>query len=326
MFQPNSNNKTLWISEGDVSGISYEILEKSKNKILDFSNTHKVFLVQTQNRFKLNFAQTIQYEDLKEFSNLKNGFYQISILNSNTKFNSLKLGKPSTLSGKLSYESFRSAVEFQKTYGGNLLTLPLSKEFVLKSGINSKFRGHTEELEKFYKTKTVMLMYSKELAVIPLTTHIPLKEVSKRTKKVELEFIIQTILNSKIFPNLKIGVCGLNPHCGEGGKIGKEEIEWMTRKIKALKKKYPVSNLISADSIFTKEIRKSFSVILAWYHDQGLIPFKAIAGKKGINVTLGLPFFRVSPDHGPAFDIAQKGNASPESLESCFQFLEQVNA
>ncbi len=318
------NPKNLWISEGDVTGISYEILEKVKKEILGFANTSLVFLIQTQNKFQLDFAHTLQQKDLKEISHLKSGFYQVCFANSKTKFSSLKLGRPSPLSGQCSYESFLKAVEHQKIYGGNILTLPLSKEFVIKSG-NKKFQGHTEELEKLYKTKTIMLMYSHELSVIPLTTHIPLKQVPTKAKKVDLEFVLKTLTHTKIFPKPQIGICGLNPHCGEGGKIALEEKDWMEKKIKELKKNYPIHDMISADSIFTKEIRKKFQVILAWYHDQGLIPFKAIAGKQGINVTLGLSFFRVSPDHGPAFDIAGKGIASSESLKTCLDFLRLIN-
>jgi len=305
--------KILWVTEGDVTGISLEILEKSKKEILALSNKRPIVLVQSQNVLSPSFGEKINLQDLKfidkGFFIYRNNFLKIS------QEKKLLVGKPSKYSGGCAYHSLVSASLLQKKLGGDMLTLPLSKEWVIRFGMSS-FIGHTEELSKLYNQKTFMLMYSQDLKVIPLTTHIPLNSVSSYIKNIDFLALFSAIKCSSLFKNPKIGVCGLNPHCGEGGKIGSEEKNYIIPLMKKWQKKgMNVSLPISADSIFTSEIKKNFDLILCWYHDQALIPFKALAGKKGVNVTLGLPFLRVSPDHGTAFDIAGKGIADPTSLK-----------
>ncbi|RHX80596.1 4-hydroxythreonine-4-phosphate dehydrogenase [Leptospira yasudae] len=231
---------------------------------------------------------------------------------------SLKFGKPSSLSGKSALGSLSLAVEFQKIGGGDLITLPLSKEWVIASGA-SAFRGHTEFLAEEYNTKTYMLMSGKDLQVLPLTTHVPLVRVPEFLKGIDLPSLADSILScDRIDRNKPVAFLGLNPHAGEGGKVGKEEAEILEPMIAFLKKKgLKVEGPLSADSMFGESARKKFGLHLACYHDQGLIPFKMWEGKKGVNLTLGLPFIRVSPDHGTAFDIAGKGLADSASFVEC---------
>ncbi|TGM00997.1 4-hydroxythreonine-4-phosphate dehydrogenase [Leptospira barantonii] len=230
----------------------------------------------------------------------------------------LKFGKPSVLSGKSALASLALAVQFQKEGGGDLITLPLSKEWVIASGA-STFRGHTEFLAEEYKTKTFMLMSGKDLQVLPLTTHVPLVRVPEFLKEIDLASLADSILScEKIDRKKPVAFLGLNPHAGEGGKVGKEEAEILEPMISFLKKKgLKVEGPLSADSMFGDSARKKFGLHLACYHDQGLIPFKMWEGKNGVNLTLGLPFIRVSPDHGTAFDIAGKGLADPASFVEC---------
>jgi 4-hydroxythreonine-4-phosphate dehydrogenase len=309
----------IWITEGDVTGISIEILEKAKNQVLSHSLKRPIILVQTQSMITPSFGLNIPLTDIPD---LKKGFYvyQHNVL-TKPQAKKLKFGKPSEFSGECAYLSLVSAAMLQKDLGGDILTLPLSKEWVIRSGAK-RFIGHTEELQRIYGTKTFMLMYSKDLKVIPLTTHVPLQTVPQLIKKVDYASLFLAIQNSKLLKNPKIGVCGFNPHAGEGGKVGKEEQDFIIPLIKKFRKQgVNLSDPIPADSMFTTEARKQFDIILSWYHDQGLIPFKSLIGKKGVNVTLGLPFLRVSPDHGTAFDIAGKGLASPDSLIECLKIL-----
>ncbi len=133
--------------------------------------------------------------------------------------------------------------------------------------------------------------------------------------------MFSAIADSKLFPDPRIGFCGINPHAGEGGKIGKEDLEILSPIIKKFNnEKQKLFGPFPADSVFTEEWKNRFSLIFACYHDQGLIPFKALVGKSGVNLTIGLPFIRVSPDHGPAFEIAGKNIANPESFLSCLKF------
>jgi 4-hydroxythreonine-4-phosphate dehydrogenase len=234
------------------------------------------------------------------------------------------LGKPSIHSGKASYHSLKESIQLQKLFDANLITLPLSKEWVIKSGIKN-FTGHTEELARSYKKNTFMLMYGKEFSVIPLTTHIPLQKVSKELRKIKWKFLFDSILKSKLYKQPKIALCGLNPHAGENGKVGREEVEILKPILKKYTSKlYTFTGPYSADTIFCEGIREKFDIILSCYHDQGLIPFKSIIAEKGINLTLGLDFIRVSPDHGTAFDIAGKNLASEQSLKECISLLAKL--
>lgn len=232
----------------------------------------------------------------------------------------LKLGKPSFESGMVAFQSFQRAMELQKATKADLLTLPLSKEWVKKAGYTD-FRGHTESLADFFARETFMMMTGPRWKVVPLTTHVPLKDVVTELKRFPWESFARALESSKFSKKKKIGFLGLNPHAGEGGKIGGEEIEILKPAMEFLSLRgWKVEGPLSADSAFLPGTPK-VDLILACYHDQGLIPFKLLEGKKGINRTLGLDFRRVSPDHGTAFGIAGKGIADPTSVLSCLEIL-----
>lgn len=303
----------ILISEGDPSGISYEILDKSYLVLKKISKKKQIILISSQNQIKPK-----QFKEYKKFEFQNSAgiyFYQKNLIK-----NKFLISKPSIYSGKISYNSLMTTIELQKKIGGNLITLPLSKEWVIRSGVKN-FSGHTETLANEYNKKTFMLMYSNTLKVLTLTTHVPLVEVPKYLKKFDTNEFIQAVKKLDL-KNKKIGLCGFNPHAGENGKIGSEEKEILFPFINKLKKAgFDISDPISADSLFIPEISSKFGMILACYHDQGLIPFKSLVGKKGVNMTLGLDFIRVSPDHGPAFDIAGKNLASAESFVECLKVI-----
>jgi 4-hydroxythreonine-4-phosphate dehydrogenase len=316
-----SHLNPLWISEGDPTGISYELLEKSYENLLQLSQNRSIFLVRSQKNFIPKF-----FSEHSLPSKLpKSGLYYINSKYFNQfKDHSFVLGNPGIKSGLCSYLSLKYTCKLIKKYGGDLITLPLSKEWVLKCN-NIKFSGHTEFLADYFNTNTYMVMYSKEWKVLVLTTHIPLKDVVRKLKKISWKKLFSAIQKSKFFPNPKIGFCGINPHAGEGGKIGREEGVILSPILKRYsRKKFLLQGPFSADSIFTEEWKGRFDLILACYHDQGLAPFKALVGKKGINLTIGLPFTRVSPDHGPAFEIAGKMVADPSSLKNCIEFIGSI--
>lgn len=214
----------------------------------------------------------------------------------------LEPGKGNSLIALRSYHAFQKAMKlFQEHAASSLVTLPVSKELIMKAGMS--FTGHTEELAAAFQKKVFMCMYHKKFSVVPLTNHIPLAQVSRKLYEVPLEDLAATLRQFiAIFqPKLKVAWCGVNPHCGENGRIGNEE-EFVRRGIELLAKKgVPVDGPISADAVFTKHMLGNYSLILANYHDQGLIPFKSLVGMAGVNTTLGLPRLRVSPDHGTAF-------------------------
>ena len=209
-----------------------------------------------------------------------------------------------------------------------LVTGPISKENIIS--INNKFSGHTEFIQQKTNSKEVlMLLASDQLKVALTTTHIPLKNVSKKITK-ELIISKAITLNKGLKEKFKIKnpiikLLGLNPHSGEGGKIGKEEVDIIIPAVKELrKKKINISYPISADTAFTKKNLKETDAFLGMYHDQVLPVIKALSFGNAINVTLGVPITRTSVDHGVALDIAGSGKADPSSLKEAIKAAKKI--
>ncbi|EMP00560.1 PdxA family protein [Leptospira santarosai] len=311
------------ITEGDPCGIGPEIFVRSLFLLKKISKIRPIVYFHS-GRFSLpkEFVSVFSHSEISE----KGLFAIVHDSLSQKEISSLKSGRPSALSGKSALAALSLSIEFQKKGGGDLITLPLGKEWVITSG-NPEFRGHTEFLAEAYRTKTFMLMSGNDLQVLPLTTHVPLVKVPEFLKAIDLRSLADSILScGKINLEKPIAFLGLNPHAGEGGKIGREEEEILIPMVRFLKRKgLKVEGPLSADSVFGESARKKFGLYLACYHDQGLIPFKMWEGKKGVNLTLGLPFIRVSPDHGTAFDIAGKGLADSTSFVECLNRVLQYS-
>jgi 4-hydroxythreonine-4-phosphate dehydrogenase len=174
-----------------------------------------------------------------------------------------------------------------------------------------------------------MMLVGGNLRVVLVTRHIPLKNVVKELTKQKVLTAIELAHNAgKYFniPNPKITVCGLNPHSGESGTMGKEEIQTIIPAIKKSKKAgINVTGPYASDTIFYKAIKGHYDFVIAMYHDQGLIPLKTLYFDEGVNVTLGLPFVRTSPDHGTAYDIAGKGIANSKSMEEAIKLAAKMS-
>ena len=208
-----------------------------------------------------------------------------------------------------------------------LLTGPVNKGVINEFGI--EFTGHTEFLAQLTNTtKTVMLLVSDRLKVALATTHIPLTEVSKHITRDSLSQVISIINNNFKYLGVKkpiILVCGLNPHAGENGYLGNEEITTILPVIKELNKVgYDLIGPVPADTAFTPESLTNIDVVLAMYHDQGLPVLKAQGFKKAANITLGLPFFRTSVDHGTAIELAGTGNISLGSFNTALSYFKTL--
>jgi len=209
-----------------------------------------------------------------------------------------------------------------------LVTGPISKENIIS--INNTFSGHTEFIQQKTNSKEVlMLLASDQLKAALTTTHIPLKNVSKKITK-ELIISKAITLNKGLKEKFKIKnpiikLLGLNPHSGEGGKIGKEEVDIIIPAVKELrKKKINISYPISADTAFTKKNLKETDAFLGMYHDQVLPVIKALSFGNAINVTLGVPITRTSVDHGVALDIAGSGKADTSSLKEAIKAAKKI--
>ena len=193
--------------------------------------------------------------------------------------------------------------------------------------LNKKYLGITEYISKNFKIKNnAMLIYNKKLSVSPITTHLPLKNVHKHISKIKIIKHVKLITEFykkkfKLKPN--IGITGLNPHC-ESNFYKSEEDEIIIPAVKYLsKKRFKVRGPFPADTIFMKDKLKEFDVIIGMYHDQVLTPIKSIYGFNAINITLGLPFTRISPDHGPNENMFLKNKSNPTSLIEAIKFLDK---
>ncbi|HEY0291967.1 MAG TPA: 4-hydroxythreonine-4-phosphate dehydrogenase PdxA [Hansschlegelia sp.] len=233
-------------------------------------------------------------------------------------------GHPSTDDAETVIGAIRTGVEL--VHGGRcsaLVTLPIAKAPLVEAGF--PFPGHTEYLGALAEAlwgapaRAVMLLWAEEIAVVPVTVHIPLREVPVRLTEediVETGRIVARDLHRRFrIETPRLAVAGLNPHAGEQGVLGREDEEIVAPAVRRLK----ADGILAtgphpADTMFHAAARARYDVALAMYHDQALIPVKTLAFDRAVNVTLGLPFVRTSPDHGTAFDIAGTGSGDPASL------------
>ena len=229
-------------------------------------------------------------------------------------------------------ENIRKALSFvQNKQASALVTNPINK-WALKQNAKFEFEGHTDflaSMDKNNKNSIMMLANSDGFRVVPITVHIPIKQISKALTQKLIESTILTLneslkLDFKI-KHPKILVTGLNPHAGESTAMGFEEIDIIKPAMESLiKKGLNLAGPVAADTAFTKKNRSGFDTIVCMYHDQALIPIKTISFEKCINITLGLSFVRTSPDHGTALDIAGNGTANPESLVFAIQEAQKI--
>ena len=239
--------------------------------------------------------------------------------------------------GKLSREAGYAAREYviaatQAALAGEVravVTLPMNKEATCLS--DPGFTGHTELIGALCGSKDVTIMLaSDELIVTHVSTHVSLLNAIRRAKQARIQTIIQLTVDAvrKLKPNPRIGVAGLNPHAGEHGLFGDEEIQEIIPAVQwAQAQGFPVEGPLPPDTLFYLAVRrKKFDAIVCMYHDQGHIPSKLLDFEGGVNIALGLSIIRTSVDHGTAFDIAGRGVASTHSLIRAIEFAEKLSA
>ncbi len=238
-------------------------------------------------------------------------------------------GEPSHNDAQLVIEAITSAVDMVFAEGASgIVTCPISKEALYAAGF--RHPGHTEFLAELAQSHTgvpvhpVMMIASELLRTVPVTIHIPLKDVPKSLTSqliVETGRIVASDLSSRFgIEKPRIAVSGLNPHAGEGGAMGLEDREIIAPAIATLQAEgINVFGPLPADTMFHAKARAGYDAALCMYHDQALIPAKTLAFDEGVNVTLGLPFIRTSPDHGTAFAIAGTGKADPSSFVAALE-------
>lgn len=308
---------TVGITLGDPAGIGPEVIAKSlrQTKIRQLAD---FVLIGDKNIFEKYFPK-----NLAQIQKL-----DLAILKSRT----AEPGQPTPETAQAALAYLQKAVDLIKSKTMDaLVTGPLSKEAISKV-LGQNFQGHTEFLASAFGVKNFEMMFvSGSLKTVVVTRHIPLAQVSPA---LSIEKILQTIeLTDHTLKNQfkirqpRIAVCGLNPHAGEGGKMGREEIEKIIPAIQMAKAKNIVAEgPFPADTIFCEEIRKNFDIIIAMYHDQGIIPVKTLYFSRLVNMTIGLPFIRTSPAHGTAFNIAGKNQADASSMAAAIELAAQLSS
>lgn len=301
----DSSKPKIVITMGDAAGVGPEILIKSLKQVKKICNPLVIgderFLKSTAKRLKVKFKN----------------FTMIDLKNIKERIN---IGKVNKSAGKASAEYIRLAVKLAlRKKVDAMVTLPINKANFHKAGI--KFAGHTEMIAKLTNTKNfAMMLTGNFLRVVLVTIHVSLKDVPRLiSRKNVYEKIQLTYSWLKKYFKIKdpvIAVAGLNPHCGEAGLFGREEITKIIPAVKKAKKNISknVIGPVPPDVLFYKAKKEKYDAIICMYHDQGAIPLKMIAFERGVNVTLGLPIIRTSPDHGTAYDIAGRGTADTKSF------------
>ena len=319
-------NKLIIIVPGQPESIFFEIFFKSLNKL---KINNPILLVGSQKLIKnqmkkFNFKKKVKLIDKNNLkkSKLNNKYINLINVDYHTEKN-LKKNLSNTTS--YVYECFETAFKIIKKYKiKKFINGPINKQKILKG----KYLGITEYISNNFKIKKqAMLIYNDQLSVCPVTTHEALKNVNKKiTKKIIYEKV--KLINDFFVNNFnkkpKVAILGINPHCESVEKFNKDE-KIVKPSVNFLKKKgYRVTGPLSADTIFLKQNRSKYNVIVGMYHDQVLAPIKTLFEYDAINITLGLPFFRISPDHGPNEHMIGKNKSNPLSLMRAISFLDKI--
>ena len=316
--------KPIIIVAGEPNSIFFEIFFKALKK-----NNYKSPLILICCK-KLILQQMKKFRFKKKIKILKiNELKDVYIDNKSMNLINVKLQKSSNkkIQNKLNKtyidDSFKIAFQLIKNkFTKKFINGPINK----KTFLNQKFLGVTEFISKNFKIKkSGMLIYNKNLSVCPVTTHLPIKLVAKKITKKLIEEKIELVdsffkKNFQIKP--KIAVTGMNPHCETILKFNEDEKIVSSAILTKIKKGINVKGPYPADTLFLKKIRNEFDVILGMYHDQVLAPFKTLFEYDAINITMGLPFLRVSPDHGPNQKMVGKNKSNPLSLIKSLKFLD----
>ena len=334
MSGAHSNSKPVAIALGDAGGIGPEVALKAVAAEWAVDDARYVLvgdadLVRTLNS-ELKIGLPIAAADQPD------GGGRVSIVDP------LKGSVPAAvLQAAASPEAARAAVAWLKHgaamclrgEASALVTAPVNKESIIKSG-ETDFVGQTELLSALAGTdRTAMMLLgcddrNRWLRVALATIHVPIARVASSLRREKIELAIELAAKACRdlgLPRARVAVCGLNPHAGEGGKIGDEEITMITPAVEAMRSRgLDVVGPLAADTLFHYAFRGDYDAVVAMYHDQGLVPLKMIGFDTGVNWTLGLPFVRTSPDHGTAYDIAGRGIANPSSMIAALRLAKRL--
>jgi 4-hydroxythreonine-4-phosphate dehydrogenase len=322
----------IGITLGDVTGIGPEVTLKAIAAEAKNGDTRYLLIGDVDSIRRLNQQSKLNLP-LKKFTDYSDsGRFFIASPLAEPLPESLPAGSPAA--ARAAVASLRDGAERSlRRELDALVTAPVNKESIIRAGYKN-FTGQTEflsELAQARRTAMMLLGHDERgrwLRVALATIHISIKSVPKRLTLEKLTLAIELAAQAchdLNLPRARIAVCGLNPHAGEGGQFGDEEIKTITPAVLAAQKRgLDVVGPLSGDTVFHYALQGDFDAVVAMYHDQGLAPLKAVAFDTGVNWTLGLPFIRTSPDHGTAYDIAGKSIANPSSMISAIRLAKQL--
>lgn len=318
----------LSITCGDINGIGPEISIKAINKIYK-PGRRKIYFFCPANVFEFYASlinPTFNFQISKSIDSSSSQSDLVSIIDiGKTKIN---VGTPTSHAGSTSFKAIKLAFDsIQKKIADAVVTAPVSKTSFHLAQIN--YPGQTEIFADLCGSKKYMMIFLSSKMICGLTTiHEPIKNVSRLITKKRLELSInvlnETLWNDLGIKNPSIALLGLNPHAGENGKIGKEELEIINPLIKSFSKKININGAFVPDAFFATKQFLNYDAVIGMYHDQLLIPFKMMNFNRGVNFTAGLPIIRTSPDHGTAYDIAGKAIADESSMLEAIKWAERI--
>ena len=320
---------TFIFTSGDTNGIGPEISLRVLNKIY-LPNKYKLVLPIPINVFEYyseKFKIEFPYNVVKRFDEAKDDSDAVTIIDLGDV--KIDLGKPTRFSGRASYRSIITANDLiGRNIGSSIITAPISKYAWQKAGI--QFSGHTELLAHLTGTKNYSMMFlSQKFKCALATIHEPISKIPRlitKKKLVDLIKLVESVCERDLkIDSPKIAALGLNPHSGENGRIGLEEIKKINPAIEeAVKGGICVEGPFVPDAFFANKLHLNYDVVIGMYHDQLLIPFKMMNFNKGVNFTAGLPIIRTSPDHGTAYDIAGQLKADITSMVESFKWARRI--
>lgn len=323
--------KNIVISSGDPGGVGGQIIIRSLNKLLEDDKGIKNcnFIILGDLKYYKFICHRLNVSEFWDSVVLPEGLASVDdlgrvVLVDFSNVNEFNLGATNALYGKACIVYLEYAIDLHKSgILGALVTAPICKKSLWEAGY--KYAGHTHYFAvKLRRKNVIMSMLSDVLKVFFVTDHIAFSSVPRQLKvsriKKTIQAAIQYIERSSSNEKLKVGVCSLNPHGGEGGIFGIDEKYIIEACRYWEKSSYEVVGPLAPEVCFKKAVNGEFAVVIAMYHDQGMIPFKLFSKGEGINVTWGLPFVRVSPEHGTAFDIAKDFIADEKSMHNALKF------
>lgn len=316
---------------GDINGIGPEIVQKALNKASKLKGVKLYYLCPAEvfERISERIPPQFDYEVLNRIpEDQAEKKSKVGIINIKTGKLRLDPGRPTAVSGQVSFQAIRQSFEMASSgLCEAIVTAPISKESLGMAGID--FPGHTEMYAEWSGVKDFVMMFlSKKMKCALLTIHEPMKKVPKLITQNRIQSTLRVVVSSlRNDFNIKfpeVAVLGLNPHAGEKGRIGSEETDIILPALKTSGFSEFLRGPFVPDAFFANKLYKKYDLVLGMYHDQVLIPFKLLNFSSGVNFTAGLPIVRTSPDHGTAFDIADKFIADEGSIMEAFHLARKI--